>query len=165
MTSIGSSNKLIYDVCNYNKRLYESTSPLAYQLYEGKHEHCGKCVANNLFIRPMDLVDYESELRNMTRPLSNCDQYKYNPSCKQNALCTSTFSKNVPVVFTPEICFTGYNNIKKVTYPGVTSPTELICDDDMQYLSDDLNARQQRRKQYKQQEEIVIEEEDDDQEQ
>ena len=63
MTQVGSSNKLIYDDCEYKKRLYESTSPLSYQLYEGAHESCTKCM-DELFVRPFDLVDYESELKN-----------------------------------------------------------------------------------------------------
>ena len=38
-----SSNKLIYDECEYNKRLQESTGPLAYQLDIEKYENKQKC--------------------------------------------------------------------------------------------------------------------------
>jgi hypothetical protein len=124
--NLGSSNRQIYDNCNYQKALYESTSPLSYLLYQGKFENCGKCIYDK-FYTPYGLVDIETELRNQTRPLSNCDQFKYNPNCKRSGLCMSTFDKDVPVVFAPEVCPIIYNNIPKVTHPGYTLPDENFC--------------------------------------
>ncbi|MCJ7638247.1 MAG: hypothetical protein MUO21_12220, partial [Nitrososphaeraceae archaeon] len=67
---------------NYQKKLYESTSPLMYQLEFSKHENCNKCVFNRFWTK-YQLVDIESELKNLNRPLSNCDQFKYHPNCKK----------------------------------------------------------------------------------
>lgn len=124
--NIGSSNRLIYDNCSYQKQLYESTSPLGFNLYQGKHENCNKCRYDK-FWTPYQLVDIESELRNQTRPLSHCDQFKYSPTCKRSGLCLSTFDKKIPVVFAPEICPIIYNNIPKQTHPGYTLPNPNIC--------------------------------------
>lgn len=122
----GSSNRTIYDNCDYQKRLFESTSPLAYQLYQGKYESCQKCIYDK-FWTPYQLVDIETELRNQTRPLSNCDQFKYNPNCKRSGLCLSTFDKSVPVVFAPEVCPIIYNNIPRVEDKGFTLPDPNFC--------------------------------------
>ena len=114
----GASNRPIYDTCAYQKRLYESTSPLAYHLYHGKYEHCNKC-RQDKFWTPMALVEVESELRNQTRPLSECDQFKYSPDCKRSGICWSTFDKDVPVILAPEICPIIHNNIPKRTDNGL----------------------------------------------
>lgn len=124
--NIGSSNKQIYDNCNYQKRLYESTSPLNYRLYEGQYENCGKCKYNK-FWRPFDLVDIESELRNQTRPLSDCDQFKYNPNCTKSKSCISTFDSSVPVVLDSSVCPIVYNNIPKTRNTGIRVPRQTYC--------------------------------------
>lgn len=119
--NIGSSNRTIYDNCSYSKSLYESTSPLMYQMYQGKWENCNKCV-HDKFWTPYQLVDIETELRNQTRPLSNCDQFKYSPDCKKSGLCLSTFDKTVPVVLVPEVCPIIHNNIPRTTDTGFSIP-------------------------------------------
>lgn len=124
--NIGSSNRLDYDNCAYQKKIYEATAPLDYMLYQGKFENCKKCL-HDKFWTPYQLVDIETELRNQTRPLSKCDQFKYNPSCKKSALCMSTFDKDVPVVLAPEVCPIVHNNIKKNTTPGYTMPNQSPC--------------------------------------
>ncbi len=124
----GSSNRQIYDNCNYEKRLYESTSPLTYQLYFGKHENCKKCVHDNFPVKyQASIVDAESELKNITRPLSECDQFKYSPSCKRSGLCLSTFDKKATVVLPPEVCPIIYNNIPRQNHPGYHLPNPNIC--------------------------------------
>ena len=122
----GSSNRTMYDKCAYQKRLHESTSPLAYQLYHGKFENCNKCV-HDKFWTPYALVDVETELRNMTRPMSKCDQMKYNPACGKTDMCWSTFDESVPVVYAPEVCPIVHNNIEKVTDKGYTMPSAEVC--------------------------------------
>ena len=122
----GSSNRLIYDNCSYQKRLYESTSPLSYQLYLGNHENCNKCLEDRFYTK-YQLVDIETELRNQTRPLSHCDQFKYSPNCKRSGLCLSTFDKSVPVVPAPEVCPIIYNNIPRQTSPGYHLPDPNFC--------------------------------------
>ena len=124
--NLGSSNRTNNDVCAYEKRLYESTSPLAYRLYFGAQENCSKCVYDK-FYRKYDLVDVESELRNQNRPLSQCDQFKYNPSCPKNRYCMSTFDKSAPISYPPEVCPIVYNNIPKRTDVGYRLPSANIC--------------------------------------
>ena len=124
--NLGASNRLKYDTCSYEKYLYESTSPLSYNLYQGKFENCNKCVYDK-FWTPYQLVDIETELRNQTRPLSHCDQFKYSPDCKRSGLCLSTFDRSVPVVLAPEVCPIIYNNIPRVTHPGYHLPNANFC--------------------------------------
>jgi hypothetical protein len=126
----GSSNRLIYDSCAYKKELYESTSPLQYRLYEGKYENCERCKFDKSW-RPFDteIVDVESELRNINKPISNCDEFMYNPNCKKSGMCTSTFDKTNPVIWSPELCPIVFNNIKKPNNPGYTMPGGLVCPD------------------------------------
>lgn len=124
--NIGSSNRLLYDNCSYQKKLYESTSPLSYNLSQYKYENCNKCLYDK-FWTPYQLVDIETELRNQTRPLSHCDQFKYSPNCKKSGLCLSTFDKNVPIVLAPEVCPIIYNNIPRYTSPGYTLPDPNFC--------------------------------------
>ena len=82
-----SSNRLIYDECEYKKKLEESTSPLQYSLYSGKYENCAKCRielgvvgGNGVSIFNGNLVDLESELRGQTRLLSKCQNNLYLPT-------------------------------------------------------------------------------------
>ncbi|ARF09361.1 hypothetical protein Catovirus_2_310 [Catovirus CTV1] len=125
-SNIGASNRLKYDACEYQKKLYESTRPIQYQMSEYKFENCGKCVYDK-FYRPFDLVDVESELKNITRPQSKCPQFKYSPNCKQSNSCLSTYDNAVPVVFAPEICPIVKNNIPRMTTPGYTLSGESLC--------------------------------------
>jgi len=124
--NIGGSNRGKYDNCTYQKYLYESTSPLSYNLYQGKFENCNKCLYDR-FWTPYQLVDIETELRNQTRPLSKCDQFQYSPECKKSGLCLSTFDKSVPVVLAPEVCPIIYNNIPRQVNPGYHLPNGNFC--------------------------------------
>jgi len=130
MNSIGSSNNLLYDQCQFQKDLHESTAPLAYNLMFSKFENCNKCVngPNQFFVKfQPEIVDAESELLNLTRPLSNCDQFKYNPTCQRSGLCTSTFDKANPIVLAPEVCPIVFNNIPRQTSPGYSLPKGDFC--------------------------------------
>lgn len=130
----GSFNRQIYDRCAYQKELYESTSPLQHQLYEGKFEHCGKCTFEDQFYRPFDLVDVESELLGINRPSSHCPQFKYNPNCQASKMCVSTFDKSMPVALNPWVCPVVFNNIPKMTHPGYEVPPMNICKEMRQTL-------------------------------
>lgn len=122
----GYSDKTIYDKCVYEKDLAESTKPLQYHMYFGKFENCNKCRCDKFYTKH-SLVDIESELRNQTRPLSKCDQHKYQPTCKRSNSCISTFDRSVPVVLPPDLCPILFNNIPKQTSPGYTLPSANIC--------------------------------------
>lgn len=116
----GSSNRQIYDRCAYAQYVHVSTTPLGYRTYMGNNENCNKC-RDKFFYHPYDLVDLESELRNQTRPLSNCGEYKHNPmNSKFNPL-------NPPVVLPPECCSILYQNIPTNVSTGVKLPDMDIC--------------------------------------
>ena len=121
--NIGGFSRSNYDTCAYEKKLSEEVSPLMYRLYEGAYENCGKCKKDK-FWRPFDkeMVDAESELKNITRRATRCPQYKYNPNCKASSVCTSTYDSSNPVVYIPEICPIIFNNIPRRTDPGYRLP-------------------------------------------
>ena len=120
--NVGAYNRLSYDNCAYQKKLYESTTPLLYRLYEGQYENCNKCTYKNQFWRPFDLVDLESELKNITRPNTRCPQLKYHPDCKKSGMCVSTFEQNLPVVLDKQVCPVVQNNIPRMVHPGYVLP-------------------------------------------
>ena len=129
----GYSDNLFYDDCAYNQRLKENREFAQYQLYQGAHENIGKCKYDR-FYHPYDLVDVESELKNQTRPLSDCPSLKY-MGVKQTGTCSTKdkpyqvdyFNKTVPVVYPPEICPIVYNNIPKRSCPGFVIPKYINC--------------------------------------
>jgi len=124
----GAFNRSMYDTCAYQKDLHESVSPLNFALSLYKYENCNKCLYDKFYVKYQpEIVDVESELRNITRPLSQCDQFQYSPTCKRSGLCLSTFDKSAPVVLAPEVCPIIYNNIPRQTNPGYTLPSANIC--------------------------------------
>ncbi|AYV75764.1 MAG: hypothetical protein Terrestrivirus3_33 [Terrestrivirus sp.] len=125
--SIGSFNRLTYDNCAYTEDLHQSTSPLLYQMSRYKFENCSACTYDGTYYAPFDLVDYESELKNITRPGSLCSNMKYSPTCKKSELCTSTFDPSVPIVYAPDVCPVVCNNIRKVKSPGYRLENSVKC--------------------------------------
>ena len=119
----GASNRQIYDCCAYAQALQQSVDPLQYDLYFGAVENCGKCIDKKAwFKQDREIVDIESDLWNITRPLTRCDGYKYNPNCKPGANCISTFDENVPRILSPSLCPIVYNNIPVQSNPGYNVP-------------------------------------------
>lgn len=118
------SNSLIYDTCEYEKRLAESTDPLNYAFFYGKFENCGKhgCVQKKNNTR-YDVVDVESELKNITRPGTLCGQFKYNPDGSNSTITAD----KAPVVLAADLC--PVTNHRE-TYPNVkgTGHTEWCKD-------------------------------------
>lgn len=124
--NIGAFNAPLYDNCNYQQYVRETTSPFDYLTYFGAAENCSRCVFRH-FWRRFDVVDIESELRNQTRPQSKCNQYKYNPKCSKSGLCTSTYSVNVPIVIDPSICPPVSSNILKPVSIGYKPQNQNFC--------------------------------------
>lgn len=123
ISDTGGFTRLDYDLCAYQKKLTESTSPLQYRMYEGYFESDKKCIFNkDSYYHPYDasIVDMDSELKNLTRPATRCPQYKYNSQCKKSPMCTSTYDKTVPIVLGQEVCYCNIiqNNIPKINNPG-----------------------------------------------
>lgn len=94
----GAFNRKRYDKCYVQKDIFQSMSPLEYWTYRGMYENVDRCKPFKTYEQ---VVDVESDLRNITRPISYCDQFKYNYGCPSKN-CISTF--NGPVVMEPTVC-------------------------------------------------------------
>ena len=125
----GASNRQLYDCCAYAQALQQSVDPLQYDLYFGAVENCNKCIDKQAwFKQDKKIVDIESDLLNITRPLTKCDGYKYNPNCATGPNCISTFDQNAPRILSPSLCPIVYNNIPIQTNPGYNVPDPAnIC--------------------------------------
>lgn len=125
--SIGTFNRLPYDMCAYSRTLRQSTSPLMYNMSRYKYENCKMCTYDGKLWAPFDLVDFESELLGLSRPNSKCNELEYDPRCPKSSLCTSTFDKSVPIVYAPDVCPVVCNNIKKMRTPGYILHQRDFC--------------------------------------
>ena len=82
-----SSNRLMYDTCEYKQRLQESVSSIDFLLDPVKYEHQNRCRmelglvgGTNVSHVKGNLVDLENDLRGQNRPATNCAEYKFIPS-------------------------------------------------------------------------------------
>lgn len=113
-----------FDTCQYFVETYQSVAPVGFQLWENKFIS----LQNNIEHRDYNyrsVIDMESELRGITRPLSNCPSMKYTPGCKltsANTNCMGTFSK--PPVFNPYITPPVHNNLVPETSKGFVIPKQ-----------------------------------------
>ena len=94
-----SSNRLMYDTCEYKTRLHESVDSLDYQLDPIRYENCNKCrmelgVIGGTSVSHIkgNLVDLETDLMGITRKASLCPTKKFQSSCatKNIANCKPT---------------------------------------------------------------------------
>ena len=112
-----SLTRLIHDDCSYKHRLFESTSPLLYNINPVSVEHCKKChMGYPGFVGTLggfgfgvgpDRVDVDSDLRGQTRIFSKCPSHKYNPhsytycgsceNCDKGLPCDCTHCKTKDV--------------------------------------------------------------------
>ena len=114
--SIGGFNRLSYDNCTYENKVADSTSPLSYQIARYKYENCSRCSYDGKQWAPFDLVDFESELRGITRPMSRCPSKKYAPTAQKSA-----------VIYPANLCPVVTNNIKRMTTPGYSLVQQNFC--------------------------------------
>jgi hypothetical protein len=128
MNKQGGSSRLIYDECAYAQKLGDSTSPFEYRTFVGMYENCDKCKLDKYW-RPFDaeIVDVESELKNISRPATKCANLKYHPGCKKSDMCMSTFDKSRPVILDRDVCSIVKNNIPRLTSNGLRPVSELQC--------------------------------------
>jgi len=132
-----SLTRALYDPCEYNTRLAESSNVLTYNLDPSKFYNRNECRVelgvvggNNVSLSGCNLVDVESELRNQTRLYSRCPQHKYSPSCngpecgKQSGLpCGGCLDKLHTLNHLPSCNLVNYkpriNNVGyKLDFPG-----------------------------------------------
>ena len=127
--NIGASNRLNNDVCEVKRSIVESVSPGDYRIYPPYGENCGKCVYKNKFYMKNDVevVDTESELKNITRPNTRCPELKYNPKCKKSKMCVNTFDPSNPIIPSPEVCPPVSNNNYKPTHKGFLDYAFMKC--------------------------------------
>ncbi len=119
--SIGGFSRLTYDTCAYKQTLHESVSPMGYRMEKYMYESPSPCTESGKYYAPFDLVDQESELKNITRQSTRCPSKHYSATCKWvdgNQSCTNTFDKKFPVIYSSDMCPIVHNNIKKQTTPG-----------------------------------------------
>jgi hypothetical protein len=81
-----SSNRLLYDTCEYKQKLRQNDSSLDFVLDPIKFEHAKKCRnefgllgGTNVSHVKGNLVDLENDLRGQTRPISSCSEYLHKP--------------------------------------------------------------------------------------
>lgn len=126
--NIGAFNRSIYDVGQYQKDLYESTSPFAYLTTFSKYENCNKCRVDRFYNKfDSAIIDVDSELKNIFKPLSKLDQYQYGASCIKDGHCIGTNANRVPRVAAADLCPIVFNNIRRTTNPGFRSVDMNIC--------------------------------------
>ena len=75
-TNIGITDHLIYDDCAYASVILGNQKISNYHLNQNMHENKNKCKFDN-FYHPYDLIDLDSELKNITRPASKCINLQY----------------------------------------------------------------------------------------
>ena len=83
-----SSNRLMYDTCEYQTRLNESANTLNYTLNSMRNENCNKCRmelgtvgGTNVSHIKGNLVDLETDLLGITRKASLCPTQKFTSAC------------------------------------------------------------------------------------
>ena len=98
-----SSNRLIYDQCEYDTRVAESTGTLAYMLDSSAYENNKKCRielgivgGNNVSLTKGNLIDVESDLKGVTRKASLCPSRKYRTKCATSD-CLSCQPENIVI--------------------------------------------------------------------
>lgn len=84
-----SSNRILYDTCEYKERLFENRNQMQYTLDPVKYYHPNPCRmalgivgGNNVSQIQGNLVDLESDLMNITRKYSECPSEKYKSLCE-----------------------------------------------------------------------------------
>lgn len=80
-----SLNRPLYDSCAYNKWVKENNNMLNYSMYPYKYENCRQCRVEKGIVGERagsvvsgNLVDLESNLLGITKPLGRCDNNKHN---------------------------------------------------------------------------------------
>jgi hypothetical protein len=92
-----SFTKSLYDQCNLDKKLQESTGPYKWMTDQVKESHNACYVDQPPYMHqqfpsiPSNKIDVESDLRNQTRLLSKCPSARFDPTkldnCKECKKC------------------------------------------------------------------------------
>lgn len=107
-------NQPLYDNCKTKLQIADSVTPMSIVMFGPKYVNTDRCGGNN-GVEFRDRVDTESELKNITRPLSDCPEMKYFPNC-DTKICKGTFKMDNVVPF--DICPILDNNMPIIRNPG-----------------------------------------------
>ena len=113
----GSFNRLDYDKCAYAKFVEESTEPLDYLMYQGKHINDTKCGEHPNMLEIPSRVGGESELRNLDRLASKCPSKKFFPNDKVEEVKATN----------PKICERIPSGLTQDFSKLVEAERELVC--------------------------------------
>mgnify|MGYP006151638935 FL=1 len=137
-----SSNKLMYDTCEYKTRLNESTDTLEYLLDPIRYENCNKCRTELGLVGGSgvsqikgNLVDLEGDLFGITRKASLCPTKKYNSACatgdmnncnNKKIVYTDQFGKQ-QTIDTSKVHLPSCNMIRYKPIPLPPQPNYFSC--------------------------------------
>ena len=137
-----SSNRLIYDTCEYKTRLNESVGTLQYILDSGRYENCNKCrmelgVVGGTAVSHIqgNLVDLETDLMGITRKASLCPTKKFSSqcstqnmaSCNPNNIVYSNNNGQQSVINTSKLHLPSCNMIRYKPIPLPPKPNFSHC--------------------------------------
>ena len=115
----GSSNRLSYDVPEFNQRVAESVTPLEYQLYSGKYlrdNWCGKIHNKTSELAFGERVSIENDVLNIDRKSSKASIQKYQPPCDEAPSCNLKHHNFSPALLCDRNVV--WTNLVKPTNPG-----------------------------------------------
>lgn len=115
----GADDSINMDCCKYNQDVRMKTAAFHNRTYFGQGENCNRCSTGGkvYFKQDKEIVESESDLRGLTRPLSKCDAYKFRYG----------EMKDAPVVVPPSMCPIIYSNLQRPTTNGLTDITTNVC--------------------------------------
>jgi hypothetical protein len=109
-SGIGANDSINTDCCKYRQDVTMSTAPYYYYTYFGQGENCNRFVTDGPhFKQDLDIVDAESDLKNLMNPLSKCDEYKF----RRNQ------TVNPPNVVSPSLYPIVYSNMERPRTNGL----------------------------------------------
>ena len=120
----GKWNRRSSDNCSYQQEVIESTAPIDYMLYSGAHRNCGLCCSKNDCCSEKSLkneqtkthgsrVDIESNLFNINRLSSKCNDLKHAPVGPTDTNC---LHRN------EQPCYNWSNGLQKINTTGYQLP-------------------------------------------
>ena len=137
-----SSNRLMYDTCEYKTRLNESSDTLEYTLDPIRYENCNKCrmelgVVGGSAVSHIqgNLVDLETDLMGITRKASLCPTKKYDSACASKNMANCNNKKIVytdkagkqQIIDTSKVHLPSCNMIRYKPIPLPPQPNYFSC--------------------------------------
>ena len=122
-----SSNRLIYDTCDYKIDLNQSVSSLGYILNRNKYENCHKCrhefgLIGGTAVSHIkgNIIDLENDLRGQTRVATLCPDKLYHKP--EGSILT------VPGISNPDLKFVDISpmhlsSCQMIRYPSIALPS------------------------------------------